>query len=112
MKDWPWMKWVGKFLLAAVAVIGAIFNVFELTAIPWLVIVMAAGTQVAQWLIALIPGSPWFVIVGKLLLLIEAVVTGILAGIGVQVDVWVVVAPMIIALGQYFLNLIPQPEPT
>lgn len=107
MKSWPWTKWIGKFLLAAIAIVGAVFNVFEIAEIPWLVIAIAAVTQVAQWLIALVPKSHWSVIVGKLLLLIEAVITGILAAVGVEIQIWSVLAPMITALAQYFLSLIP-----
>jgi len=108
MKEkWPWQKWVGKFMLAAVAIVGAALNVFEVTEIPWLIIIMAAGTQVAQWLIALVPKSPWSVVVGKLLLLIESVVTGVLSAAGMDVQIWSVLAPMIQGLAQYFLSLIP-----
>ncbi len=54
MKDWPWQKWVGKFILAAIAVGELVIKEFGV-AIPWWSIIVPAATWLAQFIIGLIP---------------------------------------------------------
>lgn len=107
-----WQWWIGKFLLAAVAIIGAVFEVFGIVDVPWLLIVTAAAVQVAQWLLAWIPGIGWQVVIGKALLLVVSIVEVIIAH-GTQIPIWATVSPLIVALAQYIISLVPQePAPT
>ena len=102
-KDWTWQKWVGKIILLVLALGAFLVKEFGV-AIPWWMIILPAATQVAQWFLALIPGMGWYVALGKLLILIVSIVELILAGIGVEVQLWLIVAPMIAALAQYLIG--------
>jgi len=109
MKDWPWQKWVGKIILLVLAVAAFLIKEFGV-AIPWWAIILPAATQVAQWFLALIPGMGWQVIVGKLLILLVAIVELVLVELGLEVQLWVILAPMIGAFAQYLISMLPAPE--
>jgi hypothetical protein len=109
MKDWPWTKWVGKIILLVLALAAFLVKEFGVN-IPWWMIILPAATQVAQWFLALIPGMGWQGVIGKLLLLIVSIVELILAELGIEVQLWMILAPMIGALAQYLISMIPAPE--
>jgi len=111
MKDWPWQKWVGKVILLVLALAAFLVKEFGVD-IPWWAIILPAATQVAQWFLALIPGLGWQVYVGKVLALVVAIVELVLAEIGLEVQLWLLLAPMVGALAQYLLSMAPAPEPS
>jgi len=57
MKNWSWQKWLGKLLPFAVAVGAAVWELVEGTP-GWWPVVVAAGTGIVQWIVALFPPKP------------------------------------------------------
>lgn len=110
-EGWTLQKWIGKVLLLAVGIAGLVAKGFGVE-VPWAAIILPLATQVGQWFLAWVPGTGWQIVVGKLLLLAETIVTFVLSELGVQVQVWVILAPMVIAFGQYLISLLPAPEPS
>jgi len=117
MKSWTWQKVIGKFLLLAVAVAGAVVDLFGMVIDPggavlgplW-AILMPGVTWVAQFVIGLLPGEAWQGIVGKGLLLVVSLVQLVVDQFSPGNQFWVVIAPLVTAIAQYFLSLIP-PQP-
>ena len=107
MKDWPWQKWVGKIILLVLALVAFLVDQFAVD-IPLWMIILPAATQVAQWFLAWLPGTAWQIIIGKMLLMVVAVVEVILGGLGVEFELWVLLVPMIGALAQYLISKAPE----
>jgi hypothetical protein len=105
-KDWTWQKWAGKIILLILAIIAFIVKEFGAD-IPLWMIILPAATQVAQWLLALIPGMGWQVILGQVLLLIIAVGETVLGGLGLSFEMWLLLVPLVGALAQYLISKVP-----
>lgn len=103
MSNWPWQKWVGKIILLVLSAVALVVDQFGVD-IPLWMIILPAVTQVAQWFIAWLPSWEWTMVLGKGLLMIVAVVEIVLGGLGVQVDFWALLVPMIGALAQYLIS--------
>ena len=106
MRNWPWQKWVGKIILLVLSLVAFLVDQFAVSIPLWLIILPAA-TQIAQWLIAWLPGTVWQVVLGKGLLLVVAVVEVILGGLGVEFQLWLLLVPMLGALAQYLISQVP-----
>lgn len=55
MKDWPWQKWVGKFLLLGLGGLELVVELFEITNWGWVPTIATFVTWLAQFIIGLIP---------------------------------------------------------
>ncbi len=111
MKSWTWQMWVGKLLLFALALVGLIGKELGLE-IPWAAIIVPAATGFAQVILGFVPGEGWARVVGKVLVWAESTVALVLAQLGLQIPIWTVIAPMILALAQYFIGLAPPQHDT
>jgi hypothetical protein len=107
MKSWKWYVWVAKFLLLAIAVIAFVIKELGVN-VPWEAIIVPAATWLAQLLLGLVPGEGWAKVTGKMLVWAVAVVELVLTQLGITFPLWVVVAPMISALAQYLIALVPK----
>ncbi len=106
MKSWTWQMWVGKLLLFALALVELIAKQLGLE-IPWAAIIVPAATGFAQLFLGFVPSEGWAKAVGKVLVWAESTVALVLAQLGLQVPIWTVIAPMVLALAQYFIGLAP-----
>ena len=101
-----WQNIIGKTLLLFVSVVELALSVLGLEIQAWMIL-LPAITQVAQWFLAFIPGTKWQVIIGRLLLLVVSIVELVLAQLGVEIQLWLILAPMVVALAQYLISLVP-----
>lgn len=109
MKSWGWQKIVGKFLLLAIAVVGALVDILGAN-IPVWVWLMPGLTWVAQFILGLLPGEAWQAVVGRGLLLVVSLVQLVVDHYSPGSHFWAVIAPLATAIAQYFLSQIP-PQP-
>jgi hypothetical protein len=107
MKNWKWYVWIAKFLLLAVALIAFVMKELGVD-VPWEAVITPAATWLAQMLLGLVPGEGWAKVIGKVLVWAVAAVELIIAQLGVAFPLWAVVAPMIMALAQYLIALVPK----
>ncbi len=119
MKSWTWQKVVGKFLLLAVAVAGALVDLFGAiidpggaVLIPLWAILMPGITWIAQFILGLLPGEAWQGIVGKGLLLLVSLVQLVVDHYSPGSQFWAVIAPLATAIAQYFLSQVPTGQAT
>lgn len=111
MKNWTWQQWVGKLLLLAITIVEAVAGGLGFE-VPLWTIIGTGLTWVAQFVLGLLPGEAWQKILGKILLLAVSTVGLALGELGLNVPIWAVLAPMITALAQYFISLVPsEPAP-
>jgi len=68
---------------------------------------MPGLTWVAQFVLGLLPGEAWQGIAGKGLLLLVAVAQLIIDQYIPGSQFWVVVAPLVTAIAQYFISQVP-----
>ncbi len=106
MKSWKWYVWLGKFLLLAVALIAFVIKELGVN-VPWEAIITPALTWLAQMLLGLVPGEGWAKVSGKLLIWVVSVIELALAQLGVSFPLWAIIAPMLAALAQYLIALVP-----
>lgn len=109
MKSWKWYVWLAKFLLLAVALIAFVVKELGVT-VPWEAIIVPAATWLAQMLLGLVPGEGWAKVTGKVLVWAIATVELVLNQLGVGLSLWAVIMPMLSALAQYLIALVPKEE--
>jgi hypothetical protein len=109
MKDWSWQQWTGKLLLLAVALVELLMQQLGF-AVPWWMIIGTALTWAAQFFLGLVPGEAWQRVVGKILLLFVSTLGLVLKELGLDIPLWTVLVPMLTALAQYLISLVPAPS--
>ena len=97
--------------MLVLSVIALVIDQFMVD-IPFWMIILPMGTQVAQWFIAWLPGTNWQLVIGKALVLIVACAQIVIGAMpNVNFEILVMLIPIVSGIAQIIISKYGAGEP-